>query len=259
MNAHLHVSSVGDGPAVILLHGLFGSGGNLGSLARSLKDRYLVHSVDLPNHGRSSWVEESDLGVMAGALAGWMQEENLPRAAVIGHSLGGKVAMQLALSEPGRVASLVVADIAPVEYPPGHDAVFAALEAVANSGCRSRTEAASLMADHLQEEGVIQFLLTSLRRQENGTYDWRFNLLGLKQDYPAARAAPQLGQPYCGPVMFIKGGDSDYIVESQRAVTLALFPDAQMKVMPGCGHWPHAQRPELFNGLVGRFLDAQSD
>jgi esterase len=257
MALKLHFSRTGEGPPVVLLHGLFGAGGNLGALARALQDRFDVYSVDLPNHGRSDWLANADLPAMAEAVRQWLDEQSLASVHVIGHSLGGKVAMQLALAHPARIASIVVADIAPVEYPPHHDSVFAALDAVVAGQCDSREAAAQLMAAHLEEEGVIQFLLMSLQRGPDGIYDWRFNLAGIKAGYQAVRAAPLSAQAYAGPALFIKGGDSNYIREQHRQTILALFPTAAVKVMPGCGHWLHAQQPRLFNGIVSRFLQVQ--
>lgn len=239
---------------MVLLHGLFGSGNNLGALARALQDSRSVYSVDLPNHGRSGWLEPMTLTSLADSIAGWMTHNGLTGAQFVGHSLGGKVAMQLALMQPRLVSALVVADIAPVDYPPHHDGVFAALDAVAQGRCSSRSAAAELMASHLQETQVIQFLLTSLRREHDGIYRWRFNLEGLKRDYSGLRAAPGPAAPYAGPVLFIKGGESNYIRESNRGQILSLFPQAGVKIMPGCGHWLHAERPTLFNSLVRRFL-----
>jgi esterase len=250
----LHFSRSGDGPPVVLLHGLFGSGNNLGALARALQDSHSVYSLDLPNHGRSGWLEDATLASMADCIRRWLNLQGLPAAQFVGHSLGGKVAMQLALAHPGLVSALVVADIAPVDYPPHHDQVFAALEAVAAGQCTSRQEAAGLMAAHLAQEQVIQFLLTSLRRDPDGIYRWRFNLEGLRRDYGAVRARPVATGAYPGPVLFIKGGDSDYIREEHRSHILALFPRAEVRIMPGCGHWLHAERPQLFNSLVRRFL-----
>lgn len=254
MSVKLHFSLGGEGPPVVLLHGLFGSGNNLGALARALQDRFSVYSVDLPNHGRSGWLEQASLAAMADCLGDWLVHQGLPAAQLVGHSLGGKVAMQLALARPALVTGLVVADIAPVDYPPRHDAVFAALDAVAAGQCASRQAAAELMALHVSEAEVVQFLLTSLRRDADGIYRWRFNLEGLKRGYRAVRSAPVPHAPYPGPVLFIKGGESDYIREAHRTHILRLFPRAGMKIMPGCGHWLHAQRPSLFNSLVRRFL-----
>jgi len=243
---------------VVLLHGLFGSGNNLGALARALQDCRCVFTVDLPNHGRSDWMEEATLPAMADCLRDWMLHRGIHSAQIVGHSLGGKVAMQLALSQPQLVSALVVADIAPVEYPPHHNEVFDALDAVAAAACDSRAAAAQLMARHLAEDQVVQFLLASLRRDSDGVYRWRFNLEGLKRGYAAVRAEPDMRAPYRGPVLFIKGGDSKYIMEAHRSHILHLFPGAAMKIMSGCGHWLHAQRPSLFNSLVRRFLLEQS-
>ena len=114
--------------------------------------------------------------------------------------------------------------------------------------------AAALMAPHLQEQQVIQFLLSSLLRDADGVYRWRFNLEGIKRDYQAVREAPTGVAPYRGPVQFIKGGDSNYIQEHHRPAIVSRFPEARVKIMPGCGHWLHAERPSLFNGMVSRFL-----
>jgi esterase len=255
MTVKLHDSVVGDGPDVVLLHGLFGMGGNLGSLARALQDRYRVHSVDLPNHGHSDWLNEAPLSVQAECVSQWMDERHLHSAAFVGHSLGGKVAMQLALLEPLKVDALVVADIAPVAYAASHDSVFAALDAVAAQTIRSRQEAGQLMAGFIEEDMVVQFLLLSLQRDDAGTYHWRFNLQGLKDNYAAVRDAPELDIPYDGPTLFIAGGESPYITAEHKPAIEAGFPLSSIVEMPGCGHWLHAQDPKTFNALVGDFLD----
>jgi len=243
MTANLHDSVLGEGPDVVLLHGLFGMGSNLGSLARALQARYRVHSVDLPNHGHSGWLAEASLAAQAQCVARWMDERHLHSAAFVGHSLGGKVAMQLALQEPQKVDALVVADIAPVGYPSSHDEVFAALDAVAASSVRSRSEARVIMAELIEEELVAQFLLLSLQRDEDASYSWRFNLQGLKDNYAAAREAPELDIPYDGPTLFIAGGDSPYIKPEHHAAIETCFPAASITVMPACGHRLPAAHP----------------
>ena len=253
-NQHIHFNERGDGRPVIVLHGLFGNSNNLGALARSLAEHYRVYSLDLPNHGRSAWTEDTSLRAQADSLLEWMADQGLNQVAIAGHSLGGKVAMEMALQAPELVHALVVADIAPVAYPPHHDEVFAALDAVAAGGCTSRAQAQSVMQQFLQEDGVIDFLLMSLKRNASGCYDWRFNVAGLKQGYGAVRAAPEQGRTYAGPVLFVKGGDSDYILPEHREQVTGFFPSAELKTMPGYGHWLHAQQPALFNSIVGRFL-----
>ncbi len=254
MTADLHVKQAGEGPAVVLLHGLFGSGSNLGAVARALQVTYTVYSVDLPNHGRSGWLQAPELPAMADTVQRWMGGAGLARAHFVGHSLGGKVAMELALRAPRRVASLTVADIAPVAYSSRHDAIFAALEAVAASPCTSRGEALARMGEYLSEDSVVQFLLSSLQRDGQGEYQWRFDVAGLKASLPSLLAAPAVGRVYTGAVLFVKGGASDYLQKQYWSAIQSFFPAATMKIMPGCGHWLHAEKPQLFNAIVSRFL-----
>lgn len=254
----LHVASEGDGPDVVLVHGLFGVGGNLGGLGRALRDAYRVHLMDLPDHGRSGWTSQSNLRAMSDALAAWLQSQSIVGAHVVGHSLGGKVAMQFALDHPAAAASIVVADIAPVGYSRSHDAVFAALTAVGAAGCRSRAEADSLMADFIEEPGVRQFLLMSLQRDSDGGYSWRFNLEGLQRNYAAYLQAPEFAESYAGPALFIRGGLSAYVQDAHVPEIQRAFPQAKLETMADCGHWLHAEQPELFNSLVRQFLDTEA-
>ncbi|KGE05137.1 alpha/beta fold hydrolase [Pseudohaliea rubra] len=252
----LHAASVGDdGPPVLLLHGLFGMGSNLGALARALADSYRVYSLDLPDHGRSAWTDASDLPRMAEAVHAWMRGGNIERAHVVGHSLGGKVAMQLALADAAAVASLVVADIAPVAYAGSHEAVFAALAAVDAAAVRSRKEAGEILRRYLEEEGVVQFLLLSLAHEESGAWHWRFNRTGLESNYSAYLAAPAATGPYPGPVLFLRGGRSPYVRDAHLAEIRRRFPAARLETIHDCGHWLHAEEPETFNSLVRGFID----
>ena len=256
----LHAARVGDaGPHVVLLHGLFGMGSNLGALARALADGYRVHSLDLPDHGRSAWTDGTDLPRMADAVGAWLRGAGIDRAHLVGHSLGGKVAMQLALAEPATVASLVVADIAPVRYSASHDAVFAALAAVEAAAVGSRREAGDILRRYLEEEGVVQFLLLSLARGDDGRWGWRFHRAGLEANYPAYLAAPAASGPYGGPVLFLRGGRSPYVSEAHSETIHRLFSAARIETLAGCGHWLHAEEPERFNALVRAFLDEQAE
>lgn len=255
MGAEVFDSVAGEGPDVVLLHGLFGMGNNLGALSRALQEHYRVHSLDLPNHGRSAWTDSMDLAALADAVSRWMEHRKLEMAHFVGHSLGGKVAMQLALDQPYRIDALVVADIAPVTYPPHHDAVFAALAAVDRAACRSRNEAAALMAEHLQEDAVIQFLLLSLSRDSEGIFRWRFNYPVLRDCYTQVRAGVPAQMPFTGRTLFIKGGASDYILPEHETAIRERFPQAEISELPGAGHWLHAEQPARFNALVKQFLD----
>jgi esterase len=194
-----------------------------------------------------------DLQSLAAAITAYVDEHCDAAPTVVGHSLGGKVAMQMALSVPDKLLRLVVADIAPVQYSPSHDAVFAAIDAVAAASPETRSQAAGLMRSFLKEEGVVQFLLLSLRREPNGHYVWRFNYAALRENYAHLLAAP-VGPPFLGPALFVYGGESSYVDEAGMSAAKSLFPAARFEAIAGTGHWLHAEKPEEFNRLVGEFL-----
>lgn len=252
LGPELNQSSV---ETVVLIHGLFGSLENLGAVARSLQPDYRVVSVDLPNHGRSPWVPAVSMGLstMAEQLSALLDHLNIERCALLGHSLGGKVAMELAMAQPERVSRLIVADIAPVQYPRRHDGIFDALRALPLPGLKGRRDADQFLKDKISEAGVRQFLLKSLYKNEAGEYQWRMNLEGLYEAYHEFVAAPSDGC-YSGPCLFIKGELSDYLLESHREAVTSRFPHVQLKVMQGCTHWLHAQKPETFARLCLKFL-----
>jgi esterase len=249
----LHATVSGEGAPVVILHGLFGMGSNLGGLARSLAAQHRVHQLDLPNHGRSAWDPVMNLQSLAAAIGGYIDDNCDAAPTVVGHSLGGKVAMQIALSQPGRLEGMVVADIAPVRYSPSHDGVFAAIDAVATAAPETRSQAAKLMRRFLKEEGVVQFMLLSLRREPAGHYVWRFNHRALRENYARLLAAP-VGQPFSGPALFVYGSESSYMDDAGISAAKSLFPAARFAAIAGTGHWLHAEKPEEFNGLVREFL-----
>lgn len=260
MAVDLHTRSSGSGFPVLLLHGLFGSGANLASLGRALRDGYEVIALDLPGHGRSKSLNPLDLPSLAEAVDDWLCAQDIKAVHVVGHSLGGKVAMQLALAGSPRISSLVVADIAPVVYPSGrHDAVFQALEAVASAGLQNRAAAVSLLKAQIEDLATADFLASNLVRDERGVYDWRFDWRSLQSAYDRLMEAPVMHAPWEGPTLFIKGGASAYILERHRDTIMAMFPAAQLRVMPDCGHWLHVEQPRLFNGIVTRFLASLAD
>ena len=250
---HLHHVSDGAGPDVVVLHGLFGAGGNLGALSRHLAPHYRVHSLDLPDHGRSDWADQASIPRYAAAVWAWVEQQGLSSVLLVGHSLGGKVAMQLALDHPQQVNGLVVADIAPVAYPPSHQRVFAGLRAVAQAAPENRAAARVLMAPHIEESMVIQFLLLSLARGDDGLYRWRFNAAGLERGYASLLQSPT-GPAAPVPALFIAGELSDYRVTQHSDAISDLYPNSAITTMAGCGHWLHAQEPALFNDHVSRFL-----
>lgn len=249
----LHVKVAGEGEPLILLHGLFGSLENLGAVARLLSVDFKVYSVDLPNHGRSSHRSGANLAHMAGAVCEWMGKTGLVSAALVGHSLGGKVAMEIALNHPDRVDSVVVIDIAPITYPPRHENVFAGLNAVDPAALSSRAEAETQLAAHVPEAAVRSFLLKNLVKTEAG-FAWRMHLQDIQREYPNLLRENRYDGTFLRPVLFLKGGDSDYIKSDHRQAILQRFPSAQLKIVPNTGHWLHAEKPELTAALIRKFL-----
>ncbi len=253
MLLHTQLTGQSGQPAVVLIHGLFGSYENLGVIARSLSEQYQVVNVDVRNHGRSGHSADMSYRQMADDLAQTLDALELAKVALLGHSMGGKLAMAFALLHPERVTKLILADIAPVAYPPRHNSIFAGLEAVDLAQLTSRAEADKQLAEYISEAGVRQFLLKSLVK-DNDSFYWRFNLAALKANYAALIGEPLVQGQYGGPVLFIKGGDSDYILPEHRPAIMQLFPQAQAKIIQGTGHWLHAEKPAAFTKLVQDFL-----
>lgn len=239
--------------AVFLLHGLFGSASNLTQLANALAPRYRVFRLDLRNHGESFHFDSMSLMEMADDIRRLMTHLTISRAAFVGHSLGGKVAMQLALRWPDLVTQLVVADIAPVAYKPHHNATLAALCSIDLRALKSRADAEAQLAAAEEEVGVRQFLLKNLARNDQGGWRWKLNLAAIDRCYDDLRQAPE-GDAFNGPTLFIKGENSAYIQSSHGAAMLRQFPGHELSVISGTGHWLHAEKPAAFNTLVSEFL-----
>jgi len=246
----LNFQSYGEGErAVIVCHGLYGQLSNLAPIARELASDYRVIAVDMRNHGRSFHSDEMNYPVMAQDILGVMNHLGIERAALVGHSMGGKAVMEAALIAPDRVQALIVADIAPVSYEPHHDAIFAALSA-ADDPAIDRAGAKQILEAAIDDDAVIGFLLMNRIRQEDGTWRWRFNLSALVNNYSRILGAPQTAGSYDGPTLFIKGELSTYILPAHEDSTRSLFPNARVRVIAGTGHWLHAEKPAVFLRLV---------
>jgi len=234
---------------VVLLHGLFGSLDNLGVLARPLGENHATLQIDLRNHGLSPHDADAGYDAMSGDVVTLLDELQLEKCILIGHSMGGKVAMALTALIPDRIAALVVIDIAPVAYPTRHhDQVFAALKRVAAAGVTQRSEAAQLMRQDMDDDGTIPFLLKSFSQGE-----WRFDIDALWENYPAILGWREVPS-WSGPVLFIRGGRSPYVNEDYNDAIRRQFPRAHAHVVAGAGHWVHAEKPEAVLRAVVRFL-----
>lgn len=242
--------------AVIVIHGLFGSLENLGVVSRQLSEQFCVYALDLPNHGRSAHTQQMTLANTAEIISLWMEAQGIKKAHFLGHSLGGKVAMEIALRYPEKVGRLIVADIAPVAYGHRHQDIFDAFYAVDLDTIASRSDADKAMQAYVSEVSTRSFLLKNLEKSEQG-WQWRMNLAGLIESYQDLIAANSVGYPsFDGKVLFIKGELSSYILPEYREAILTLFPHANVKVIEGTQHWLHAEKPAAFFGIVSRFLQS---
>ncbi|MDN5870800.1 MAG: alpha/beta fold hydrolase [Nitrococcus sp.] len=249
----LHCQASGAGRPVLLLHGLFGSGSNWKRHARDLAQRYRVLLPDLRNHGRSPHASSMDYRALVGDVIGLLDAEGLDRVALVGHSLGGKVAMTLALTRPERVAALLVADIAPVGYAPHLRDYVAAMRHLNLTTIGSRAEADQALANAVGEAMVRQFLLTNLERHPQG-YRWRIPLDILADQMPLIEGFPELAASFSGPALFVHGGRSDYVTEQHHGIIRELFPEAELASIAESGHWLHVDAARRFAELLAGFL-----
>lgn len=244
----------GSGHPLIILHGLFGSLVNWRTMSRRLADRYRVYTVDLRNHGGSPHSSDFSCTLMAQDLGEFMQTHEIYSAHLLGHSLGGKAAMEFALTYPEQVNKLVVVDIAPRAYPPIHGPVFEALSTIRPEGFSSRSDVRRELEKVLADRSVAEFLLMNLTSTQTGALHWRMNLAGLRENYHEIIAAPEWDGVFDKPTLFIKGGNSDYIRPEDEGNIRKYFSHAEFATIPGVGHWIHAEAPDVFEKLVRDFL-----
>lgn len=249
----LNVQISGDGAPLIIIHGLFGTLLNWSGQTKALAEHFTVYAVDLRNHGRSPHTDDISYPLMANDIIELMDQQGLTSAHILGHSMGGKVAMQVAMNNPERVDKLVIVDIAPIQYPNHHGDVFKGLNAVDLQQLKSRSDADKQLSQHIPELAVRQFLLTNLYRNEEKQFAWRMNLAALEAGYDNISAAPN-GTTFDKSVLFIKGENSDYITPEYREPILTLFPKADYRMIQNSGHWPHAEKAAIFTKLVLNYL-----
>lgn len=238
------------------MHGMFGSLSNLGVIGRVLADNYKVVAVDLRNHGESSHSLEMNYPCMANDVIELMDDLAIRKATLLGHSMGGKIAMQVALNHPNRVNKLIVVDIAPVTYKPDrHGSVLEGLQALSKTRPASRKQADQLLSTYVEENSVRAFLLKNLVKEEDGRFSLRLYMEGIIGNYYDTLTLAPTGKPFSGPTLFIKGADSAYIQDKHCDEVLRLFPKVQLKVIANTGHWLHAEKPDTFNKIVLDFLE----
>ncbi|WP_235726919.1 alpha/beta fold hydrolase [Hymenobacter siberiensis] len=254
----LHYLDQGQGRPLVILHGLFGTLDNWQTLARrwSTETDLRVISVDLRNHGRSFHSPEHTYALMAQDVLALFDHLQLgPDTTLMGHSMGGKVAMRFALDHPERLAKLIVVDIAPRFSNMEHqDDIVAGLQSVDFTTCTNRQEADAALAKYVPNFGTRQFLLKNLYRKEDNTFGWRINLEVLAAQL-AAIGEETIGiAPFMKPALFIRGGKSDYITAEDKLTNIpALFPNSQVATVVDAGHWLHAEKPEEVFEMVKTF------
>lgn len=243
----------GEGLPLVIIHGLFGSADNWRSHVKAWQARHRVIAVDLRNHGRSPHARGMGYEAMAADLLALLDRLGIERVHLLGHSMGGKVAISLARLAPRRVASLIVADIAPRAYGHDHDTVFAALRRVAEGRPANRGEADELLAEHVEERAVRLFLATNLERAEEGGLRLRLGLDEIQQDYEAIMGAPAGEGAFTGPTLVLRGAHSHYVTDAMLPELREVLPEARVVTLDA-GHWLHAERPEAFRQAVDDFL-----
>jgi len=239
---------------VVVLHGLLGSGRNWMTVARRLSGDHLVLAPDLRNHGSSPWAESTTYAAMAWDVLALLEQRGRP-VALVGHSMGGKTAMVVALRRPDLVERLVVVDVAPVTYAHGFGDYARAMQGVDLSGVTRRAEVDVALASAVPDPGVRAFLLQNLV-VEAGVARWRANLTALERDMATISSFPSIppDRRFDGPTLFVAGGESDYVHRDQAPLVRTLFPAAQLAVIPAAGHWVHAERLDDFLAVLVPFL-----
>lgn len=254
-NLELNYKTFGQGEPVIILHGLFGTLDNWQTIAKQLAENFSVFILDQRNHGRSPHADVHNYSALAEDLRHFMEAHWMYDGAhVIGHSMGGKTAMQIALTYPDLVKKLVVVDIAPKAYQGGHYEIFEALQAMDLDNIPDRKAAEAFLAERISEEDVRLFLMKNLTRKPEGGFEFKMNLPVLWEHYPDILAEIK-GEPFEGETLFIRGGKSKHVTLPEDEVLIKkLFPNSEIKTVEGAGHWVHAEKGEELLGMVRDFL-----
>ena len=244
----------GEGPPLVLLHGLFGAAKNLGLLSRGLSTQARVIAMDLRNHGDSPHGAAMDFATMAQDVADTCAALGVSRVRVAGHSLGGKTAMMLALTQPDLVERLAVLDIAPIRYDHDYDDYVKAMQTIDLHPGLSRGEADAALARVVKAAPLRAFLLNNLSL--GATPHWRVGLdeIGAAMPNLLTWHTPQGAAPYAGPALFLRGGASDYVPDTAVPDIMRLFPHAAVETLEGAGHWLHADKPSQVLESLRRFL-----
>ena len=252
---NLHFEVVGEGRAVVILHGLLGSADNWRSMSRRLGAHYQVFALDLRNHGRSPHSDILDYDVMAADVREFTEQQALRRIILLGHSVGGKVAMQFAVEYSQQVDRLIVVDIAPKAYEPSQRYLLKAMQSLDLSCYKSFADVNAALAPEVSSESLRQFLIKNLARDENGRLRWKLHLEAIDRNYDKLLRGLGVERSFNKPTLFIRGGRSNYIDDNDASLIRQMFPQAEIVTLPEAGHWVHVDASEEFFQTVVNFLN----
>lgn len=250
----LFYRKAGSGPPLLIHHGLFGSSDNWVRMMGQLSKHFTVIVPDERNHGRSPHSDRFDYTVLRNDAIELLQNEGLDHAYVAGHSMGGKIAMEMALYAPDIVKKLIVLDISPRAYPIRHEFIIRGLKSLKVESLKSRKDADEQLGRYIPEQRIRQFLLKNLARQGDGGFKWKINLKAIEENLRNIGKAQMPVHPVNVPALFIGGGNSDYITSLDEALIHQIFPTARIEILPGAGHWLHAEEQEKVYRLMTAFL-----
>jgi pimeloyl-ACP methyl ester carboxylesterase len=250
----LHYRTLGEGPPLIILHGIFGTSDNWQTFGKKLASDYQVFLIDQRNHGLSPHSDTFDYPSMAEDLQQFIEQHQLETPVILGHSMGGKVAMFHAVKYPDKLSKLIVVDIAPRSYPVHHQHILDAMGSVDLSAVASRGEVEEQLEPHLPDWGVRQFIMKNLNREDDNTFSWKLNLAAIRDNIENVGMAVEASEPVNKPTLFVRGEKSDYIRSEDEALIHQIFPEAHIVTIKDAGHWVHAEQPKALYETLIQFL-----
>jgi esterase len=251
----LHYKSFGQGYPLIILHGLFGMSDNWKSIGLRLSDKYTIFLVDQRNHGRSFHHPEMNYDLMAQDIKNFMDHHWVFETFLLGHSMGGKVAMQLALNYPDLVKKLIVIDIAPKAYRGNHEDLFNIMLKLEPGQHSNRKDLLTELETRIGDNRLFRFLSKNIKRDRNGSYGWKMNFPSIYKNYQNLLEAPEATNIFENPSLFVRGSDSDYIMPRDEDLIKSKFPNVTYKNIEGAGHWVHIDAPEKLVRIIETFLN----
>lgn len=253
--AKLNYKKYGEqGPAIVILHGIFGMLDNWHNVARKLSETHTVYTLDARNHGQSPHTETMGFESMGNDVIEFADEHGLNEFILMGHSMGGKTAMWVAQQYPDRISKLIVVDIAPKAYKPGHLPYFTALKSVDWSVLNSRKEVDEALMQYESNMGIRLFLAKNIERKEGGGYEVKSNIPAIESAYEEIIGALQFNSVFSKPCLFILGAESRYLKEEDKPYIESHFTHVEYQLIEGAGHWVHADNPKQFLEVLSRFL-----